>query len=1170
MRCPSCGADGPPGFAFCGYCGAPLAHSCPRCGFSNPGGATVCQRCGGSLSGWHDSSSRTGLEGERRFVAVLFADLAGFTRISEHLDPEEATWLVNRCLDEMSTVVLRYGGRIDKYIGDGLMAVFGAPVSHEDDPQRALLAALAMREQVANLRLGLRLLPLALHIGVSCGVVVAAEVGSQRRREYTVIGIPVNQAAHLEEASAPGQILVSEELRRLTEHAFEFRPVPPSEVQVTGNVRAFELLGERSGSAVPRGGGGRRTPLVGREVELAVLERCLARMSAEGRGQVIAVIGEAGIGKSRLVSEVRASTRRRGMGINWLEGQVPAHGDSLGYGLFADLLRSALGVRVHQEQRRVRARLQADLQALFGERWGEPYPYLARLLGLEIEEPWAEALQRLDGEGLKWQTLRAVEDFLTSLCARGPLALVVDSLHRADYASLEMLQPAVELTARQPLTIIALSRITPGWAISFVRERASALGDAAYIELRLNPLSDVASVELIRHLLGGGGLPSQAEKLLLTRGGGNPLFIEELLATMMERGLLVRRDGDWELTGNVEDVAMPETIQAILQARVDRLDDEARRLCQIAACVGARFTLDLLVGVASQVGLDADRVPAALNRLEEAVLIDGEGAWPEREFSFRHMLVREMVHGALLKEARAQYHAAIARWYEEHTLETASPPYALLAYHYEQAEVTEKQRLYLAKAGLQAAASYAHREARTFFSNALALNPGLDERFELLSARERSCDLLGDRAQQRADLEEMWIIAEKADDDRRRALVCNRLAACLESQGDYPSAQHAAEAGLEAAQRAGDRLAEAESLLTMASAAWRQGRFDAAFEAGQAALEVSRAAGDLPGVATALTSLGLTHAALGELSLARGCYEEALDIRRALGDRRGEAISLTHLANLFYEQGDYTAAFDDHHQALDLFRLVGDRRGEAWSLSGIGTVYLVCGQPEKARPSIEESLAIRRLVGDRRGEAMAMTDLGSALLAMGEVETACALLEQAVVLIRDLGARRDEVYVLTALAQALERAGRLKNAQAAHQAALSRRREQGRATVGVENLAGLGRVALAQGDLDTARAYAEAVLDGLREHGLQGISLPFLAYASSIRVLRACGEEAMADQVLAEARRLLMERAARIRDPLLRRSFLEGVPEHREIGGHRDAKTRRRGDAKTGRQDDAT
>ncbi|MBN1179117.1 MAG: tetratricopeptide repeat protein [Anaerolineae bacterium] len=1146
MHCLNCHSENPAGFTFCGYCGSPLTRTCLCCGFDNDVAVLACEQCGADLDGLRLPSKHAAAEGERRFAVIMFADIAGFTRLSEGMDPEEVTWLVNRCLDEMSNAVTRYGGQVDKYIGDGLMGVFGAPVSHEDDPVRALEAGLVMRERIANLQLGPHISSLSLHLGVACGFVVAAEVGSRQRKEYTVIGSAVNLASHLEDASTPGQILVSPDVYRLVAHAFTFEPVTLSDFHTPGEtLQAYELIEQRSGTLTTRGTTALWSPLVGRSSESATLGRCIEELRI-GTGRIVSVIGEAGIGKSRLVDEVRRYAASNAPEVMWLEGQMPSHGESVSYTPFRDILRAAIGARPQMERDKVCQRLLGELDVLFSAGAPDVHPYLARLLGLDLEGPVAEQTRHLDGESLRRRMFQAMQDFVARLCTRQPVVLALEDLHWGDMGSMELLEEIALLVDTLPLMVVVVSRPRPKWAYERIRDIAGDGYKHKYTELWLRPLSEQAADELVSNLLGGREVPLRIRQLLLFRGGGNPLFIEELLTSMIDQGWLVLRNGAWAMI-HAEEFQIPETVQGIIQARVDRLDEWSKRVLQVAACIGQRFPYDLLATTARQVGVSDPHFDESLTRLEDAALVQRESDWREGEYAFKHILIRDTVHNSLLKETRAQFHAAVAHWYEEKTLNDPEPPFALLAYHYEQTGNRDKQRHYFTQAGYQATRNHAPLEASSFFTSALALMEDAAQRFDLLLAREQVCSLIGDRVRQRADLDEALELAERQDNDFWRATVYNRLAAWHESQGSYPDVHAAAEKGLAAARRAHEAHAEAKSRQIIASAAWRQGRFAAALAAGQEALAAARAAHDPSLEAHSLTTMGVVNRSLGHLDAARACYWQALDIRRAIGDRRGEAISLSQLGNVFYDQGDYTRAFDHHQQALDLFRLVGDRQGEAWSLGGLGTVNLACGEYESARARFEEALDVRRAIGDRRGEAVAMSDLGNALLALGELELARKHLEQAVAITRDIGARRDEVHSLTYLACALEQLGDLQSAQEIHQAALSRRREQGQQAASLENVAGLGRIAQAQGDLGAARACANEIVAHIQSVGLANMESPFHIYQTCIHIFRACGNAEAAHATLQAAYTELMQWAERISDVMLRRAFLERIPEHREI-----------------------
>jgi tetratricopeptide (TPR) repeat protein len=792
--------------------------------------------------------------------------------------------------------------------------------------------------------------------------------------------------------------------------------------------------------------------------------------------------------------------------------------------------------------------LQDSLEKLMPGRYGEVAPFLGRMLGAPLPHEASQWLDRMEGEALKWQTFRALREFLSSLTDRGPVVLVFENLHWTDLASMELLEQMLQLVEEMSLLIVWVYRPEPDRLSWRLREVASREHRATYTELWLRPIPSAAAEQMIGQLLETDRVPREVLDLVIRRSEGNPLFIEEIVRSMVEREILVQgRGGQWRLSSKWTEISIPDTLQGILQSRIDQLDAESKRVLQIAACIGRLFSREMLSAVAEKVGVPSDRFDRCLKALEEAALVQRKEGTAGEEFAFRHVLLRDTVHNNLLRDTRSQFHAAVAEWYEEHRLQEPEPPYSIVAYHYEHTDHYEKQRLYSSKAGYQAMRNYANEEASRFFSKALSLAADPDNRIELLFVREKVYDLMGKRIQQRADLEELLRLVDQSGDDVQKASVHNRLAYWYASQGDYPAATAEARKGSEVAQRAGDLRAEGESLQSIASTAWRQGQFTEALEAAWAALETARSVDDAVAEADSLTTVGVIHRSVGEPMAARTHYQDAIRVRRAIGDQRGEAINLTQLGNIFCDEGEYSAAFDHHQQALELFRMVGERRSEAWSLGGLGTVYLRCGDYEAARACCEEALALRRAVDDRRGEAVALGDLGSVLLATGDLEGAQAYLEQALVLVRSVGARRDEVHILTYLGRVLEEVGNLDGAQVAHQHAFSLRREQGQRVASIENVAGLARLALKRGDLEMAREYVEEILAFRCDQDLARIESPFLVCLTGIRILQATGEDKLAQQMLETVYPLVMERARKITDPKLKRSFLERIPENQEI-----------------------
>ena len=1203
MICPTCSNDNPSDFAFCGYCGKPLPQLCPNCGLANLANLAICQHCGALLAQVAPPPAEApddlalmiasapslvvgkrpsiAIEGERRFVAVLFADIAGFTRLSEQLDPEEAVMLVNQCLNELTRVAVQYGGRLVRYLGDGMLVVFGAPTAHEDDPERALQAALEMKEQISKLKLDLDVPRISIHLGLACGQVVAAGVGGQGRKEYTVIGSAVNLAARLEQASGLNQILVSEELNRLTRHVFAFKPVVLPYLQgIDSEVNAFELLGKHQETAPQRQMGFFNSPMVGRSAEVAVLQHTLENLikgqgtPTMGRGSIISIIGEVGVGKSRLLREIQAQSDASHPEINWLNSNTLETGETLRYGCFQSLLRNAIGApRLTDRSLAAGSRssaaevgsmselLAAHLSNLLPTQADWVYPYLAKILGLPLPAQTIELLSWMDEEDLLWQNARAIQMWISALADQRPLVLAFEDLHWMDSTSARLLEQLLPLAEQKPILILCTFRPEPERPAWRLRETELSSHANRYTEAWLQPLSSPDIQEMVAHLLETDLVPETALDLVALRTDGNPLFIEELIRSMIDRGTLApASDNRWELTPGWEEASIPNTIQGILQARVDRLERDARRVLQMAACIDRQFSLRLLAEACEGMEISPARFAHSIRILEAASLIQPEGADADeaedaraaaepspKEYKFKHNLIRETVYHSLLKGTRAQLHGAIAQWYEANWMNEPEPPYALLAYHYERTDQANKKHEYFIKAGYQAAHAYDNLEALAFYTKALALVNAPLERYELLLEHERVCDLIGNRDQQRADLDELLKLANLSNHDRQIAEVHYRLAIWHENLGDYSDARLALEHSLAAARRANERCIEVSSLHRLASICWRQGQFDQALSTAQTALQEARAIGDRPSEAISLTTLGVVHRTLGSLEAARDCYQQALEIRQAAGDRREIAISLSQLGNLHYDAGDYTQALNHHRQALEYFRMAGDRRGEAWSTSGLGNVYLHCGDLAAAHASFEQALEIRRLIADRGGDGVALGDLGNVLLAQGRTKAAIDHLQQAVHLLQEIGAPRDEAFAQTYLARAFELANDLEDAQALHQTAIDTRRDLGQQKYIFDNLAGLARLALEQNDLSKACAYVEDIREHIHSQGFPVSEAPFLIYLTAIRVMQACNRQDEARQMIIEANHALQSRAEKITDQALRRSFLEKVPEHAAI-----------------------
>ena len=656
------------------------------------------------------------VQGERRQVTVLFADLAGYTALAERLDPEEVGDLSDAVLRELSDIVYQYEGYVSSFAGDAVTALFGAPVGHEDDPERALRAALAMRERLAAVnrrwqeRLGQEL---QLHMGVHTGLVVAGDVGHDLRLQYTAMGDTMNTAARLQAAARPGQILVSADTYRLTSEAFTFGALEP--LQVKGKrapLTVFELLRARLNPGKSRGLVGLGSAFVGREKETEQLRTVLAELRA-GRGRIVAVSGEAGIGKSRLLAEWRNGAENE---AHWLEGRAFAHTTDVAFGPFLDLIRRYAGIR---DDDSVAVALDRLRRVVERHLLGDPIAQVlfADLLGMPRSPDDEALLEGLPAEARRERLFGFIEGLFTHLNAERPLVLVLDDLHWADSTSIDLLEHLLPLTERLPIAIgVAFRRADDGPPSRFLA--VARLRHAERLsEVPLSPLSVDDGAAMVERLLGGGALVPRLHDLILAKSEGNPFFVEEVLRSLIERGALVREeDGSgWVATQLAETIAVPDTLQGVLMARLDALPEETKWIVQQASVIGRTFLYRVLSHMAETNG-DID---VELSHLEREELIRERAREPEVEYIFKHALTQDVAYESLLRPRRRELHRRVGAAMEALFADRIGEFAPIVATHFYRGEAWASAATYLIRAGDAAARLFATPEARQHYGRAL-------------------------------------------------------------------------------------------------------------------------------------------------------------------------------------------------------------------------------------------------------------------------------------------------------------------------------------------------------------------------------------------------------------------------------------------------------------------
>ena len=646
--------------------------------------------------------------GERRVVSVLVADVAGSTAIAEQLGPERSKYLFDEVVRLMREEVERLGGTVAQLTGDGVLALFGAPTAHEDDSERAVRAALALHEALA--RYGAEVGPayaieVAARVAVNTGPVVVPDGDATPDVLYNALGDTVNVAARLQSLAGRAGIAVGPETARQIEASFDLEPL--GDVQLKGKaaaLSAFRVAGERaepSETAV--------TPLVGRGKELALLEGALEEL-VDGRGAVLILTGEPGIGKSRLKSEAREHFRDR---IRFLEGHAVSYAGDIPYWPFRELLRNWLGLGVSDPEAQVRLELRAGLAAALGDDAEDAYIFIASVLGLSLERGAAERIEELSRDSVQQQTFDAVGRLIRALAEERPLCLVFEDLQWADEATLALLDELLAASDEAAVALILSYRTEHEHAAWDLAERARRRYRHRFHEVELTALEPQASLELASGAA-GAQLPDTVAALLAERSGGNPFFLEEALRDLIERGVLHRVNGRLELANGAEDVAVPTLVQEALQARLDRLEPGTRGVISVASVVGRSFGMPLLEQL-----VPTEELRPALSELQRLELVVEERRRPAPEYRFRHGLVQEVAYGGLVEARRRELHRVVGDALERLHRDSLEEAYGLLARHFSEADEPGRAVEYLLKAGDAARAVYADEEAVELYRRAL-------------------------------------------------------------------------------------------------------------------------------------------------------------------------------------------------------------------------------------------------------------------------------------------------------------------------------------------------------------------------------------------------------------------------------------------------------------------
>jgi class 3 adenylate cyclase/tetratricopeptide (TPR) repeat protein len=1066
-------------------------------------------------------SSDSVVEQQRKQVTILFMDVVGSTSLTRELDPEENMSVMDTALQTLAVPIKAHGGKVTRFMGDGFLAVFGLPKARENDPEMAVRSGLKILETSQGIAQDLekdhQLAGFQVRIGVNTGLVVA---GGVTEAEGTIMGSAVNLAARLESAAPPGGLLISQHTYVHVRGIFDLNP--GKSISAKGfpePVQVYQVKGVKPRVFRPktRGVEGIEMPMIGREEELKALQGSFEAVLHDQKSWFVTVIGEAGVGKSRLLDEFENWLIIQPAPIFLLQGRAALDTLDQPYALLRDLVVSYLEILDDDSLSVVRIKITKCFKQVFGEEkaYEMKAHFVGQMLGYDFHDsPYLQGVLE-SPQQLRDRALVYLTEFITAHTVSTPVVILLDDIHWADESSLDTIERMREMLAAQTVLFVALTRP------SLFERRPSWEKGSLQHSLVLPPLSRLESERMLGQFLQKvQEMPDQLCELVVRNAEGNPFYLEELVKMLIEEGVIVKGEPNWQVhSGKLLELHVPHTLTGVVQARLDRLSDHEREVLQQASVVGKIFWDAVVTYInkeirSSGVLLESDTfsIFEYLSALQEKDMIihHNASAFSDAvEYSFKHAILQEVTYESVLKRSRSTYHAMVADWLILHSGDRVSEVTGLIANHLERAGRNKEALDYLCQAAEMAATKYAIDEAADFYTRALALTPeeDLERQYILLMGHELVLKMQGNRDGQRDVLESLAMIVDSMADERKRVELLIRKAWFAYWTSEFPEALATAHEAVTLSDKVGD-----QNLCRQASYAWawmlnQQGDTDLAMVQAKNALSLAHQAGDRRADGNSNNILGLINIARGDFLPALGYLTDFLSIAREMGDLEREITALNNLGVVLTRLGDYPAARDDLQQILTISQETGDRSSASTALINLGWVSASQGDWDLAREYAETGIAKKRQYEQVEAIAEGLIWLGHAWLGLTQPQKAATSYRESI--------------------------------------AIRQRLDQPQ--LAMEGKAGLARAALAQGNLPLALEQVNEIISYLNAGGsLQRTWEPLRIYLTCYQVLRLAGAPE-AKALLEAGYNLLQEQAARITDPAYLRFFLENVPWHRGI-----------------------
>ncbi|MBI3359930.1 MAG: tetratricopeptide repeat protein [Chloroflexi bacterium] len=1084
MNCPNCNSPVDSKFAFCPVCGTRLRSEQT---FPLAGGLDVIPS---SVDLDRYRAAGVAATGERRRVAVLFVDISDFTRLSSQLGPEESIRFVNMMQGVFIPAVYRYEGLVDKLTGDGLMALFGAPIAHENDAERAVRAAFDMQSGLAEIASPLQQeyrAEVMVRIGINVGPVIVGQLGNDLRMEYTAIGETVNLARRVQEAADKGAICVSADVMQATRAFVAYRSLGLRTLKGFDQPQPlYQTLGLRAQPGSPRGLEGLVAPLTGRDRELGRLKDLARPLFEQGNGALAMIAGEAGIGKSRLTRELIEFLNSQSNPPMVVSGGAMSYRRSAPLWLLREVVRNAFGLTGNAGPVEVESQIESQL-ARFRQihpevNWEADRPFLQYLMVDEVSPEIAGRIDALEPGQVQQRVFIVIRRIFEAFARQQPLAVLFDDLHWADDATLDFIESALDLPLQRPIMLVCIARSTEGPALTRLTAAAKMRPNLRYAPISLKPLQEADMEALIDHLLSRPALPAVFRSAILQRTEGSPFFLEEILRTLIDRQALVRSNGTWAATEGAPGVldSVPPTLEGLIRAKIDQVPVAVRRLLECGAVMGHRFDAELARRVVA-IPI-ADTIAGGL--VTGGVLAPSSLSGTEWEFA--HHLIGAAIYGGLPERDRQALHLRVAEMMEKTYADRYEEVVEALAEQFWRSSSRARALPYLIMAAEKSARLFALTQAREYYRQAgEALGPeGAPETRMRIAEGQADLFLLGAHfAEAEQHLRAALALADQKGDSLQRAKLHRKIGEVLIKRGEMINAKREMEVALKLIE--GDSgIAVLETAQIVGGLGWIAFRRSELQEAEQLlgrALGLVEDSQNYGLVAQLSNRLGGVYAQLGDLDRAMTVTRRSAVLRETVGDLDGMAQSLNNLGVLAEMRGDYAVALQSYQKSKQIQQQIGNLEMVAFTLCNMSVVQTHQGAYAEAEANLNASLELARAIGQRWQEALILMNLGRVKVETAQWDSALRFLRDSLAISDQLSAGNLSAQTLYLIGECQLRLNNVEEADETARRSLKRLDVAEGATAQFAQRTERGRTLRLLGLIAQARGQSDLALGHLKQ-----------------------------------------------------------------------------------------